>query len=338
MSIRSPQRKGTIIEWPQLTIFDTREMEWEPVHEWGNLPDLKSAVRKVLVRDEAGYPFVMLNYFPAGFNLPNLPYRHYHSTAGELGYRLWGNLPHWEYENAAQQHGTLNSGRAGFFMHRLPGSIHGLEPGPLSRTGSCSLSWRTGRGTNIGEPEFEQETVHVPYAEGWRPNPAVEDVAVTRNGEAAVIDWADLKIVDTRRMPWEQRPEWAGRPGLDGACRKVLVREEQGEPVVSLNYLPPGFTLPELPYRHYHSTVSEFSFVLCGELPHWEYESADQQKGALVVFKPGYFMHRRPGSIHGLEPGPVSPCGAFTLSWRTGTGTGIGERNFETETVHVPYA
>jgi hypothetical protein len=132
--------------------------------------------------------------------------------------------------------------------------------------------------------------------------------------------------------------DWEVMPHLQGACRKVLVRDEQGEPKIVITYLPAGFTLPDLPYRHYHKTVHEFGYVLGGELPHWEYERADQLKVELIVLKEGYFMHRRPGSIHGLEPGPTSPTGIIMLGWRTGSGTWIGEKNFDTETIVVPYA
>ena len=73
-------------------------------------------------------------------------------------------------------------------------------------------------------------------------------------------------------------------------------------------------------------------------MPLWEYESADQQQGELVTYKAGYFVHRSPGSIHGFEPGPTSPIGAVVLNWRWGSGTLIGEQDFETETVEVPYS
>ena len=149
--------------------------------------------------------------------------------------------------------------------------------------------------------------------------------------EGVVLDWADLHVLDTRELPWEPMP------GIPGGQMKTLVRGEGGLPLVYVVYLPPGSPLPDLPHRHRHRTIHERSLTLWGELPHWEYESADQQQGDLVVFREGYFMHRRPGSLHGLEAGATSPTGVLLLSWRTGPGTTIGDQGFEEETVHVPY-
>jgi hypothetical protein len=79
-------------------------------------------------------------------------------------------------------------------------------------------------------------------------------------------------------------------------------------------------------------------YVLEGELAVWEYEGAEQTRGDLVRASVGYFVDRRPGSIHGIEARSSSPTGATLVTWRQG-GSGIwrGERGFDRETVAVPY-
>ena len=153
-----------------------------------------------------------------------------------------------------------------------------------------------------------------------------------KNADGVVIDWSDLTRLDTRSMAWEKFP------GLDGTAIKVLSRDDDGNPMVFLHFMPPG-ELPgvELPHRHFHRTVTENAFVLAGELPHWEYATA-QDSGELVLLREGFFMDRRPGSIHGLEPGLSSSIGCVILMWRDGTGTMVDEPDFAEETADVPYA
>ena len=57
----------------------------------------------------------------------------------------------------------------------------------------------------------------------------------------------------------------------------------------------------------------------------------------MVLFREGFFMERRPGSIHGLEPGPTSATGCVLLMWRDGVGNWLGERQAAHETSDVPY-
>ena len=143
--------------------------------------------------------------------------------------------------------------------------------------------------------------------------------------DGVVIDWADLRRLDTREMAWEDFD------GLAGTRIKVLSADERGNPMVFLQWIPPGgFPSVELPHRHYHSTVREFAYVLDGDLPHWEYASADGP-GEMVVYKQGFFMNRLPGSIHGLEPGPTSQVGCTVLFWRDGVGTMVDEPEFASE-------
>ena len=148
-----------------------------------------------------------------------------------------------------------------------------------------------------------------------------------------IYDRPDLRLVDTRTMVWEDFP------GLKGCKVKVLSRFPDGHAMIFLVWMPPGSPIPTelLPHRHVHRTTSEFAYVLSGELPHWEYEDASQKEGELVVFKEGYFMHRKPGSLHGLEPGPVSDTGCLILFWRDGVGNWLDDPNAAEESPEVPY-
>ena len=145
-------------------------------------------------------------------------------------------------------------------------------------------------------------------------------------------DRGGVRRVDTRAMEWEPLP-------LDGLYRKVLNRDEDGEPSVTLTFVPPGGFLPEVPYRQYHKSVREYIYVVEGEFVIYEYESAEQTEGDVIRAKAGYFMDRRPGEHPRPGGRPVkSATGALLLSWReTGPGIWIGERDFETETVRVPF-
>src|SRR5262245_35231300 len=96
-------------------------------------------------------------------------------------------------------------------------------------------------------------------------------------------------------MPWQELE------GIAGGKQKVLARDDQGEPSVQITWIPPGPGGAD-PERHFHRTVHEWGYVLFGELPMREYTSADAERGRPVVFRAGYFMDRRPGSVHGIDP------------------------------------
>jgi hypothetical protein len=145
-------------------------------------------------------------------------------------------------------------------------------------------------------------------------------------------DKGGVRWLDTRAMPWEEMP------GLPGLRQKTLHRDADGEPSVTINFIPPGETLGELPYRHYHASVREWVYILEGEYPGWEYSSAEQTRGDLLWKRRHFFMERMPGSIHGVEAGATTSTGAIVLNWRAGgPGVWIGERNYEQESVRVPY-
>jgi hypothetical protein len=141
-------------------------------------------------------------------------------------------------------------------------------------------------------------------------------VATEKEQKGVVMQRPGITILDTREMEWE---DFAG---LKGSKIKVLERYDDGNPCVFLIYMPPGYEEAlERPETHLHRTVHEYAYVLAGDLPDWEYESHEQQEGDFVLMRQGFFMHRSPGSIHGLEESAVSQTGLLMLFWRTG---GIG--------------
>jgi len=312
---------GVVIDWHDLRRLDTRAMPWQ------DFAGLAGTKIKVLSRDERGNPMVFLQWIPpGGFPSVELPHRHYHGTVREFAFVLDGELPHWEYADADSP-GEMVVFKQGYFMDRRPGSIHGLEPGPTSPTGCTILMWRDGVGTMVDEPEFAAETVDVPYPAGGAAPWSVLRPA----GGGVVLDRPDVTLLDTREMPWE------GFAGLEGSRVKMLSRDAAGNGVTWLIWLPADIPSVGRPHRHYHRTIHEFSYMVAGELPHWEYRDAAQQRGDLVVVREGFFMERQPGSVHGLEEGPSAAVGCVLLQWRDGVGNYLDEPEAAVETIDVPY-
>ena len=304
-------RPGVIVERPDLAIYDTRELPWTAFE---GLP--AGTVRKVLARfpdgPDAGEPEAFIVYIPPGFSVPDLPYRHYHSTVEELSYTLGGELPHWEYRSAAQQHGVYSKRRAGSAMHRLGGSVHGLEPGAVTQVGYTSLMVRTGTGNWIPEARFPEQTVRVDYEPGWVPAARLREQQV-EYGSGVILDWPDLKIWDTDFM------EWQPSAAMPGALWKPLARDAGGRVKMAVVTLPPGYVLRA--HRHYH-TYTQMGLTLSGQLPLCDWESA-KSPGIVTVYKQGVWVVRRPGAIHGCAEGAeVGPDGWCGLFWTFGVTDG----------------
>lgn len=324
----STEQAGVVIDRGGVTWTDTRDMEW------GQFEGLGSAKVKVLHVDEAGDPMVFLVWLPPGDLGVEIPHRHYHATTSEWSFVVEGDLPHWEYASAGSDDSELVVFRPGYYMDRRPGSIHGLEAGVTSDTGTTILFWRDNTGNWLDEPRAAEETLDVPFADpaALRPKSRTDALAA-RYGDGTVIEREDLRIVDTREMAWEPHD------GIPGSQIKVLSRFPDGQAQTSLLWLPPG-ELPELglPHRHYHRTAHEFIYVLEGECVIWEYADAEQLEGDLVRAREGFFMDRAKGSLHGIESSYYSPTGSIVLEWRTAPGTYLGEPEAAGETISVPYA
>jgi hypothetical protein len=306
-------------------------MPWEP--------GPPGKLMKVIERDEHGDPIFFVVYLPpsdlATEHDIELPFRHVHTDVYENSLVLSGELPHSEYWGEDQEKADIYVKTPGVWMRRKPGSMHGLEPGFHSRTGATLLFWRSAGGTYFGEKNYDEVSPHIPFK---TRKPGVADYNLVVPGENGVIfDRPDFKAIDTTLMDWE--------PGPPGKYVKVLDRDEDGIPWVFITYIPPGMEMddmPDVPFRHYHKSIEEHSFVLASELPHWEYEDADQKVGTMYLKEPGTAMYRKPGpgTIHGIEKGAVSRTGCTILYWRTpglGGGTWVGEDRYEEESIHVPF-
>jgi hypothetical protein len=154
------QQKGAITLTPEVTLLDTREMEWEPY------PGLEGSFVKVLSRFENGEPSVFILLMPAGFKAFSGRHRHYHATSTEYHFILTGEQPTWLYANAEQRDGDMHILKEGHYLERRPGpnGLHGTEEGgPPRITGCTMLIWRDRTGNFIHEPDADEETISVPY-------------------------------------------------------------------------------------------------------------------------------------------------------------------------------
>ncbi len=134
--------------------------------------------------------------------------------------------------------------------------------------------------------------------------------------------------------------DWVDDPDIPGFRQKMLSFNDVTKAVVRLWFIPPNWgedVFGGKPDRHYHKSVVERGFHLYGDFPHWEFNSVEDFKGDLHVFKRGIFMNRPPGSLHGLLPEPRSQAGAVILYWVTGPGASIKDPEFVNETVNVPF-
>jgi len=258
-----------------LTQLDTRECAWEP-------NGFERAFRKVLTVDAAGDPAAFISYLPGHFSSGHdLPTRHLHHRVHEFSFALAGEYPIWQYESAAQLHGALTILRTGYFFSRLPGSLHGREPGPISHVGFTSLTWRDRVGNWMFEPSFASESAFVGYGDGWCPPTAGVDRVADADG--VVLRWPDLTVLDTRAMGWTA----AG----DGALRKRL----WPEPAVVLLHIGADEALPA-------DDGAENAYVVDGAL------ALDGRPVGQASFLRG-----QPVASAALRGGPG---GATVLAWR----------------------
>ena len=271
MNARETDGSGIVYATTEATILDTREMPWE------RFAGITGGAVKVLSRFPTGEPEVMLIWRPAGptATLAKLPHRHRHPRIREQFFFLSGELPHWDYRSEDDTHGELLVFREGYYLDRRPGmGIHGLEEHPVSRTGAVILHWRTGTGNMGGEPNFDQESIAVPYPPG-KIDINSTALSARSDGSGIVYETDGVTAIDTREMAWQSFPNWGD------AHIKVLSRFDDGEPEVTILHRPPDAArmAKGLPYRHYHPNIREVFFILSGELPHYDYQSREQRAG-----------------------------------------------------------
>jgi hypothetical protein len=131
-------------------------------------------------------------------------------------------------------------------------------------------------------------------------------VASVQDPAGVVASHADVTVLDTREMPWERADAPVAGQAGHPALRKVLVRDAEGEPIISLQALArePG------PTDWFSHSAREFSLCLDGEL-HQREQGIDED----LVLREGDWTDRRAESVHALASGG-SPTGASVLTWR----------------------
>ena len=311
------QGPGVIRSRPNITILDTREMEWE------DLDGVEGAKVKVLstfpeTESPDRYPSAYLAWLPPGAVWP----------LGGEAQAQGGNHPEFAFvlEGSLQltELDAAGGGRRRFdlpvssFWCRAPGTEARYLLRGDSPTGSVFLHCRPGPAAWPIPCEARTDWVDAP------PAPATATRPVTDQQAPA------LQVLDSLAMEWESFP------GLKGSSFKALALFESGEPYVALMWIQPGPFLARYPYRHYHSSLRECMFVLEGEFPRWEYEDAEDQEGQFVWWRRGFYMDRPPGSLHG-GPAKYSPVGVVTLFWRSHPGNWVNEPSAADENVEVPF-
>jgi hypothetical protein len=125
--------------------------------------------------------------------------------------------------------------------------------------------------------------------------------------DGTVIDADGVTVIDTREAEWERSDAF-----MRQSLRQVLARDQQGDAVITLRWLP---AVRAVLGGHGHGgfhTAREHYFLLSGHAPQWDLEPGEPDE--LVVFRDGYFLDRRPGSIH-ASGSPPPQVGGKWLSW-----------------------
>jgi hypothetical protein len=312
-------------------VYKNDGVTWQDTNflAWETTPGMPGSGVKILARAPSGEPAVVMRRLPAGDSSDAPPHRASQGAPSEFTFVLEGEYPSWEYASPDQARGELIWARRECFSEREPGSIHGVEPGPSSLTGATVLAWHNGSaGAGVGGPQGAD----VPYPEGTdfsAPGGPLHAFGSQPVRAAGGVTW-----IDTRELSWEPMPEI----GSAGFMHKVLARDAEGEPSVTLVFIPPGgLSYDGQRHRHYHPNIREFVYVLAGEYPGTEYVSPDDD-GTQVLKRSGCFMVRETNSLHGVEPHQATPTGAIILNWRdSGPGIWVGEKNWQTECVDVPF-
>ncbi len=252
---------------------------------WSDDPDIPGFKQKILHQDKDSGAVVRLWYIPPGWGrdvLQGKPDRHYHQTVIERAYHLFGDFPHWEFADAADQQGRCEALTVGIFMDRPILSLHGLLPEPVSQTGAVILYWNTGKGTSIREPGFELETINVPF-----------------NG-ATTGDWPQFnaaRLEQTLDLPWETHDR------ISAWKHKPLAPASQGSGAVSLVHIPTDWA-PAAPTSL--ATEPGWLFVVHGDL------RLEAGTAAVMLAQDGYLRWDAPEALH-FDTRPCSDTGCTAI-------------------------
>ena len=318
-------RPGVLRETPGVTILDTRELAWEAAPEIG-----PGALRKPL-GGGADEPRAWLLFLPPGFPVAEQAVRYAAATGDVLVFTLAGELCTREFDGPGDSCGRLVRHRPGVAVQRPPGATFAAAAEPVSATGWIGLVVRDSPGAGPAPP--------------GAPAPSAAAPAAAPPGAAAAPP--TVSVVDSRLADWQP----AGYSGMPPGFQKTLARYPCGDAKAQLLFFPPGldpgrdpgehpFYPPVLrAARHLHHVMIELIYVLDGDMPLSEWDSAEQQQGERAWWREGYFLYRRPGSIHGAEPGATSVTGVTILHFRLGGSADPAGPAFpEQVAVDVPFA
>ena len=212
-------------------LAQANDMDWAP-HVMGN------SIRKVLDLDPSNDSYVHLRYVPPE---PAPLGRRLHLSINETFYFVSGDFPSWEYESPDDADGQLVMFRGGTFMDRVPYSIHGTRPKPVSQTGCTLLIWTSGGAEFEADPK---ESIQIPF-DGTAP--------------AFNAPFTLATVIDSTEMDWLPHPTNAGWQWRSLSTRPNDVGLTQRP--ISVIYIPPNWQCASLlaPVDH-----RAWMFVLSG--------------------------------------------------------------------------
>ncbi len=217
------------------------EIDWTP-HVMG------SSIRKVLDLDATNDSYVHLRFVPPE---PAPLGRRLHLSINETFYFVSGEFPSWEYESPDDIDGQLVMFRGGTYMDRVPYSIHGTRPEPVSQTGCTLLIWTSGGAEFEADPD---ESIQIPF-----------------DGTASKFDapFTLPEVTDSPALQWQPHPAhegWRWRPLSQLPNQPGLTPRP-----VSLIFVPPDWQGPVAPAPVDHRAwVFGLSggVTVTGEAPH----------------------------------------------------------------------
>ncbi len=327
----APRRPGIVWETPGVSIFDTRELAWEPA------PDVAPGAQRKSLGGKEGEPQASLLFLPPDFPTGLEPAAATPAAVDEFWFTLAGERSTWEFDGPDGQQGALVRHRPGVAIHRRHGAPYAVDAEFRSATGWTGIVVRdAGAGAAAGAsgPAFDR----------LAPTGAVPATAAP--GSGVILDRAQVTAIDSLRADWQP----AAYSDLPPVVNKVLGRYPSGGTKMQILHFPPGLSPDRRPddfpfyppalraARHSHHRMLELLYVLDGEMPVAEWESIEQQDGEFVWWREGIFAFRREGSLHGSLPGETSATGVSILHFRLGGSESPTEPAFpEQVVVDVPF-
>jgi hypothetical protein len=289
-------RPGVVVDRPDLTILDTRDMPWENT-DWF----MPGSLRKVLSCDDTGEPVILARWLAARDSAPTTAPSFGFHLAPEYYFCVSGESVQLEWEPDVFEEAITF--RDGFWLDRKAGSLHAGGP-TTSPTGATWISWMleddgalVGAAESLALMDFEPADA--------RPIP-IERTA-QRSSQGVALDQPLVRIADTRALAWEPHPFFPG------VVQKVLSYRADGDATVTFTWIPPGpFPARALPVR-LAAPYRELSLVMSGDL------RVIVDGAGEVVLRDGFWIDRRPGSVLGFDEGSCSTGGCVLLQFRVGT-------------------